>query len=200
LTSITGSTSDGTGHWQVQAGQLSGGDPAVVAAFNNASQASARQLIDNARLQDASMSWTFDPEAHVTFRNTAIAQIVSGARILGMASPMVYLTTIVIDSRTAQPITLTDLFSNEQDGLNRLSEQTKTLLATINDGKLMPPEPGNAPVAENFANWIPTAEGMEIHFAPYQFEALGRFNPTITVPWSVLTDVLAPNMAPLTQG
>jgi hypothetical protein len=193
ITSITGGTPDGTGKWQVQASQLTGGDPAVAEAFNKASQASARALIANARDDDARTSWTFDPLAHMTFRNTAIAQIISGDRFLGAAPPTVYLTTIVIDSRTAQPITLADLFTNEQDGLNRLSDQIKILAN-------MGPEPGNAPVPENFTNWIPTGEGMEIHFVPYQFQSVGRFNPTITVPWSALTDVLAPNMAVLAQG
>ena len=29
--------------------------------------------------------------------------------------------------------------------------------------------PGAEPRAENFANWLPTATGMEIHLADYQF-------------------------------
>jgi hypothetical protein len=45
-------------------------------------------------------------------------------------------------------------------------------------------------------NWharIGELSGMEIHFAPYQFGA--RLAETITVPWSALSDVLAPDMA-----
>jgi hypothetical protein len=60
MTAIDGSTADGKGQWHVQAGQLSGGDSAVSAAFNKASQASARQLIENTRDFDAP-SWTFAP-------------------------------------------------------------------------------------------------------------------------------------------
>jgi hypothetical protein len=196
-TSIEGSTPDGKGHWRVQAGQHAEGDPAVVEAFNKASQASARDLIDRARDDAEGLSMTFDADSRVTFRNTAIAESIGGMRVLG-TMPMSYGNTIVIDSRTAQPITLANLFSNEQEGLNRLSEQTKKLVP--DSGKMMPDEPGNAPVEKNFANWIPTAEGMQISFAPYQFESLGKFNPTITVPWSALTDALAPNMAALAQG
>ncbi len=84
--------------------------------------------------------------------------------------------------------------------MNRLSEQTKLIWPKVyghgNNGP-MPDEPGNRPVEENFANWIPTAAGMEIHFADGQ---LGHGLPVITVPWSPLSDVLAPNMVPLTQG
>ena len=56
--------------------------------------------------------------------------------------------------------------------------------------------PGNAPVEANFANWIPTPSGLEIHFADYQF-AHGL--PVLTVPWSALDDLLAPGMAALRQ-
>ena len=57
-------------------------------------------------------------------------------------------------------------------------------------------EPGNRPIADNFANWIPTTAGIELHFADYQF-AHGL--PVITIPGSVLTDVLAPDMMALTH-
>jgi hypothetical protein len=59
---------------------------------------------------------------------------------------------------------------------------------------------GAAPVPQNFANWIPTAEGMEILFSSYHFDTRGRFSPAITVPWSVLTGALAPNMAAVAQS
>jgi hypothetical protein len=194
---IDGTTPDGKGQWHVQVGQLSGGNPAVVAAFHSASQASARNLIDRARDGTEGSDLNFEADSHVTFRNVAIAEWIAGMRVLGMM-PMNFENTIVIDSRTAQPITLADLFTNEQDGLNRLSDQTKILL--LDEGKVLPDQPGNAPVEKNFTNWIPTAQGMEINFAPYQFESLGKFDPTITVPWSALRDLLAPNMVPLAQG
>ncbi len=45
---VTMKTIEGTdpGRWHVEIGQLSGGDPAVVEAFNNAGLASARDHID----------------------------------------------------------------------------------------------------------------------------------------------------------
>ena len=55
----------------------------------------------------------------------------------------------------------------------------------------MADEPGNAPVEANFANWISTPAGLEIHFADYQFF---HGTPTITVPWSELDGLLAPGM------
>jgi hypothetical protein len=58
-------------------------------------------------------------------------------------------------------------------------------------------EPGNRPVPQNFANWIPTAAGIELHFTDDQF---GHGLPVITVPWSTVSDVLAPDMTALAQG
>lgn len=128
----------------------------------------------------------------MTFRGDAIAQLVISTAYYG-AVPTITPTAIVFDSRTAQPITLADLFADEQAGLQRLSEQTD-----LQFGKTHSYREGWAPKPENFANWIPTADGMEIHFAPYQFGV--RTADTITVPWSALTDLLAPDMMGVVQG
>lgn len=196
---ISGATPDGGGRWNAEVGQLSGGDPRVAEVFNNAADASARQQIERARADaDSIPDWTFEVKPELTFRPTAVAQLLTGVYYAkGAAHPTNYVSSVVIDSRTAKPITLTDLFADEREGLVRLSEQTKQIWPTVyGDGEPMADEPGNQPIAENFANWIPTAEGMELHFADYQF---GHGLPVITVPWSSLTDVLAPDMAALAQ-
>jgi hypothetical protein len=197
-TAIEGDSTDGRGSWNTVFGLLAGGDPAVVQAFNGASQAAAHQQVDDATEGAAggTTSWTFESTGHVTFRPIAVAQIIYGSMGYG-AHPTPYIGTIVIDSRSADPIMLVDLFTDQQAGLNRLSEQARKILAA--DGmNLGPNEPGAAPKAENFANWIPTAEGLEIHFAPYQFGV--ALPAVITVPWPALTDVLAPAMADLAKG
>ena len=202
---VTTSTIDGrapnaAGKWHVEAGLLFDGEPAVADAFNKASQASARQQIDEVRANaTAAMPWTLKSKARVSFRNTAVAQIITGVyNAQGAPHPVDYVATVVIDSRTAKPITLADLFTHEQDGLNRLSEQTRLLLTTTNGNPApAPTEPGIPPTEQNFANWILTAQGMEIHFNDDQ---LGHALPVVTVPWSALTDVLAPTKAALAQG
>lgn len=185
--------------WKIDVGQLSGGDGAVAAAFNAASVASGKTMggmldRDEVIHDDA----TFETKPAVSFRPTAISQVLTGMYFHQHAAhPLDYVTTIVIDSRNARPITLDNLFTDSQAGLNRLSEQTKLLFPTVYGGsKPMADEPGNAPVADNFHNWIPTADGLEIHFEDYQF-AHGL--PIVTVPWSQLTDVLAPDMQVLAR-
>jgi hypothetical protein len=139
---------------------------------------------------------TFDATPTVSFRPTAISQVLRGVYYRqGAVHPLNSVTTTVIDNRNATPITLTDLFTELQAGLNRLSEQTKQLWPTVY-GRSMGDEPGNAPLEKNFHNWIPTAAGFEIHFEDYQF---GHGQPVITVPWPRLSDLLAPNMQVLAQ-
>lgn len=144
------------------------------------------------------VEWLFESKPTVTFRTAAIAELIEGVYSAKQAAhPVNHVNTIVIDSRTAKPITLGDLFANQQDGLNRLSQQTKLIFPQLYGGPSpMADEPGNQPVAANFANWIPTATGMELHFADYQF---GHGLPVITVPWAALDDVLAPDMTALTH-
>ncbi|RDH80188.1 DUF3298 domain-containing protein [Mycolicibacterium moriokaense] len=153
----------------------------MVDAFNHASRVAADEQIDRGKFEShPGEQWTFESNGQVTFRSIAVAQLVLGTHYYG-AHPTLYISTVVIDSRNAAPIMLADLFTDEQAGLNRLSELT-----------------GAEPRAENFVNWIPTVDGLEIHFAPYKF---GIALPvTKTVSWAALADVLAPVMTGITQA
>lgn len=193
--SDNGRSSDGRGSWNAAYLTLSGGDSRVVEAFNSASAASVHDQLASATegAADGSTPWRFESEGEVTFRPIAVAQLITGSLGYG-AHPTAYVGTVVIDSRTATPITLAELFGDDRAGLVRLAEQTRTLLAR--DGlDLNADESGLAPSAGNFANWIPTQNGLEVHFTEYQFGM--RQAPTVLVPWPALADVLAPDMAEL---
>lgn len=179
--SIDGATTDRFGTWDAKIDELSDGDPAVVEAFNHASTIAVQEQVDQAMgASRDGEKWTFESNGRVTFRSIAVAELILGTHYYG-AHPTSYISTVVIDSRSADPILLTDLFADEQAGLDRLSELT-----------------GAEPRAENFVNWIPTAEGLEIHFAPYQF---GIALPvTKTVSWATLADLLAPMMSGITHA
>ena len=180
-TSIGGATTDGMGTWDARIVELSDGDPAVAEAFNNASRMSVEEQIGRAKADsNPGEQWNLESNGQVTFRSIAVGQLILGTHYYG-PHPTSYISTVVIDSRSADPIMLTALFADEQAGLNRLSELT-----------------GAEPRAENFANWIPTAEGLEIHFAPYQFGI--ALPETKTVAWAALADLLAPDMTGITQA
>lgn len=180
-TSIDGATADRMGRWDVRIAELSQGDPAVVDAFNRASRTSALDQIEKAKAEsNPGEQWNFESAGTVTFRSIAVAQLILGTHYYG-AHPTSYISTVVIDSRGADPIMLTDLFTDAQSGLDRLSEVT-----------------GAEARAENFENWIPTAEGLEIHFAPYEFGI--ALPETKIVPWPAVTDLLTPVMAGIAQA
>jgi hypothetical protein len=175
ITPIDGTTTDRMGTWDARIAELTEGDPAVVEAFNQASRTSAQQQIDRAKIEsNPGEQWNFESHGQVTFRSIAVGQLILGTHYYG-AHPTSYISTVVIDSRSGDLIMLTDLFADDQTGLNRLSELT-----------------GAEPRAENFANWIPTSEGLEIHFAPYQFGI--ALPETKIVAWAALADLLSPVM------
>lgn len=188
-------TTDGKGRWTLVVDTITGGDPRVAGAFNSAVHASAAaQLEPVKRDADPDGTWTFETQPQIYFGGASVSELINGLFVpVPAAHPTSSVSTVVIDARTAKPITLDDLFTDKQAGLDKLSEQTKALLPAVSGvgPTPMPDEPGNAPVEANFANWIPTPAGLEIHFADYQFF---HGTPTITVPWSELDGLLAPGM------
>ena len=116
-TTIEGDSDDGRGSWRAEFSQLAGGDPAVVEAFNGASHAAVMDQVEAAKegARDGTTTWEFESNTQVTFRSIAVAQIVFGSSSFG-AHPSHEVGTIVIDSRSADPIMLVDLFSDPQAG------------------------------------------------------------------------------------
>lgn len=190
----TGVTSDGTGRWNLAIDTLTGGDPRVSEAFNDAMHDAAQRLLDDTTAVRPEGRWTFRTTPQIRFAAASVSALISGEfSIEGADHPVGSVINVVIDSRTGRQITLKELFVDDQEGLNRLSEQTKLLLppAMGVTATPMPNHPGNKPLMENFDSWIPTPAGLEIHFADHQFTA---GTPVITVPWSALNDLLAPGM------
>jgi hypothetical protein len=199
-TSSSGATPSGNGKWALTVNTLAGGDAAVANAFNQASRNSAQGQLDEVRpTATTENSWTFNTVPKVYFGGASVSQLLSGLFVAVQAAhPLNFISTVVIDSRNAAPITLGDLFIDKQAGLNRLSEQTKLLLPGImgTGPTPMADEPGNAPDEKNFANWIPTPAGVELHFNDYQFV---HGTPVLTVPWQALDGLINPNMLALRQ-
>ncbi len=205
--SSTGATDDGVGEWTLKLSTISGGDAKVAEAFNTGVQVSAQQQLDAAkrRAATAAASWNFETVPHIFFSSTSVSERLQGVYyVQGDAHPFNTASTVVIDSRSATPITLKNLFSDEQAGLDRLSQQTKQLLAgVLGRPGPMADEPGNAPVEANFANWVPTPQGIELDFNDEQFSspyAPGHGIPTLTIPWAAVDDLLAPGMTALRQA
>jgi hypothetical protein len=184
---------------------ITGGYAKVADAFNTAVKSAAEKTIDGAWKPDSGHSdtsvTTWDIYPTISFTDGSVSQLLLGNRCnQHWAHPAYWIGTVVIDSRTATPITLKNLFTDEQKGLDRLSQQTKQLApALIGYGPTpMPDLPGNAPIEANFAHWIPTGKGIEVHFDDYQLGPHGLV--VLTVPWTAVDDLMAPGMTALRQS
>ncbi|MGW6377664.1 RsiV family protein [Rhodococcus sp. NPDC055112] len=186
----TGDT--GRVRYDVTLPRIEGGNPAVIAEFNESVAAALQDQIDGPGDE------RFTLEGREAFARIG-GRVVSGLLVTSWnanppgAHPTPLVATVVVGVDDAQPITLAALFPDLQAGLNRLSEESARLLPATAAGEEFERE-GIAPTELNFANWLPTPAGMEIHFSDYQVgpHAIGLV--VITVPWDRLADVVAPEL------
>lgn len=191
-TRITGSTARAT--YDVAIPQLSGGNPAVTAEFNESMRAALQDQIDRDYGNDFALSDGYSKgETHVGRRVISSEQITSWIAVPPGAHGNSLLATVTIDADTAQPISLGDAFTDLDTGLSRLSDRAAAILPSTRAGESFE-RSGIEPTEANFANWTASPQGMNIHFGDYQVGAYGIGLITITVPWTDLSDVLAPGM------
>lgn len=193
-TSVRVVGANGQASYDVLVPQIEGGDPAVSDEFDESMRAALQDQIDG---------WPADRFTLESTDRSAVvhigSRVVSGLLVTSWnadppgAHPTPLVATVVIDADDAQPITLERLFPDLQAGLNRLSQESALLLPDTAAGPDFVRE-GIEPKSENFANWVATPAGMEIHFTDYQVgpHAIGLID--VTVPWNRLTDVAAPGL------
>ena len=191
-TRITGSTARAT--YDVAIPQLSGGNPAVTAEFNESMRAALQDQIDRDYGNDFALSDGYSTgTTYVGRRVISAEQITSWIAVPPGAHGNSLLATVTIDADTAQPITLGDAFTDLDVGLSRLSDRAAAILPSTRAGASFE-RSGIEPTVANFGNWTASPEGMNIHFGDYQVGAYGIGLVTITIPWTDLSDVLAPGM------
>lgn len=168
--------------------QLSGGDPAVTARFNAAMQASRAGMPQ----QSADMS-VDDGELPGGYRSgvTRIGSGVVAGRIVllwygkGAAHPNQSLGTVVIQTDTAQPVTVDDLYQDRAAAQDRL----RTLLPQLDtSGRLNAGSVSGEDIADN---WLPTPSGLQIYVSVAH--VMGDY-VVVTVPWDRIADLLRPGM------
>lgn len=191
------------GDWVVNYERLGGGDPAITDAINRILDDEAGgQVWLYAASASKSSPWTFRTQGRLLFRPVTISALFLGqynaVELPNM--PVDTVATRVFDSRSGIQIVWDNLFIDKQAGLNRLSDLTKQILPAAYPN---PPVGGwaeygssMAPIERNFKFWIPTAEGIELHFPEGQF---GRELRVITLPWNGVRDVIAPVFLPITE-
>ncbi|OZD72501.1 DUF3298 domain-containing protein [Rhodococcus sp. 05-340-1] len=191
-TRVTGSTVRAT--YDVAIPQLSGGNPAVTAEFNESMRAALQDQIDGDYGNDFALSDGYSTGTTYVGRRVISAEQITGwIAVPPGAHGNSLIATVTIDADTAQPISLGDAFTDLDAGLARLSDRAAAILPTTRAGESFE-RSGIEPTVANFANWTASPEGMKIHFGDYQVGSYSIGLITITVPWSDLSDVLAPGM------
>lgn len=177
--------------YDVAVPQIDGPDPAVVQEFNESMH---QALVDQTQgYGDARFSLSDARPGPTYAGNNVVGAVLNtswDANPPG-AHPTYIIATVTVNTATAQPITLQDLFPDLPAGLQRLSEQSALLLPDTAAGPNFE-SGGIAPETANFANWVPSSTGMNIRFGDYQVgpHAIGLVD--VTIPWSALTDVADP--------
>ena len=189
---VTGTA--GTVSYTAELPQLRGGDAAVRDRFNAAMRAALDGYLtpteDNTPTTVAPGILDEDDRSEVSHIGTGA---VAGVLLLNIfvdraAHPFNTVATAVIDARTAEPIMIRDLFTDEAAGLAKLVDGITAEIATEEklSGQAAP-----EPVAEQFANWLPDDDGVVVYIPVAH--VLGDYYP-VTVDWNSLADVLVPGM------
>lgn len=199
----SGVSPQGPGEWTVNYEKVAGGDQAVTDAIN--------QILDDeadgqvwlfAASASKSSPWTFTTQGRLQFRPMTISELWQG-RYHAVELPKMPVDTVatrVFDSRSGIQIVWENLFVDEQAGLNRLGELTKQILPATYPtpplGGWREYDAGWAPVERNFRFWVPTDAGIQMYFPEGQFGPEVR---SITIPWDAVSDLIAPEFAPITS-
>jgi hypothetical protein len=199
---ISGNSPDQLGTWTVHYQRIDGGDPVVADQINDRLDAEANREVQQATWDGSNKrSWTFDADGTLHVGPMTVSEVFVGQYNTDEGHmPMQSVASIVCDSRSGVPITWDNLFVDKQAGLTRLGDGTAAALADV-----APPDHVRdwrrqgqfAPVDINFKAWIPTAQGIELHFPEFQF---GGGLKVVTVPWVTVTDQIRPEFTPITGG
>lgn len=200
---LAGGSPNGLGDWTVEYEKVAGGDPAIADPINQILDEEANgQVWLYAASASKTSPWTFHTKGRLLFRPMTISEVFTGQyNAVDLPNmPVDTVATRVFDSRSGIQIVWDNLFVDRQAGLVRLSDLTKKILPAT-----YPPPPlggwaeygaSMAPLERNFKYWLPTDHGIELHFPEGQF---GREVRVITVPWSSVEDLIAPEFAAITS-
>ncbi|MEZ0365201.1 DUF3298 domain-containing protein [Mycobacterium sp. pUA109] len=191
---ISGASPDGLGTWTVQYQLLNTDEPPTAAVINEHIDAEAnREVAQQTWDGSTKRPWTFDATGTMDARATTVSELFVGAYNTDEPHmPMQTVGSVVCDTRSGIVITWDNLFRDKPAGLTRLADQVEanlTAVASANDLRDWRRAGQFAPVDVNFKYWIPTHEGIQLHFPEAQF---GRGLKVVTVPWAQLSDQIVP--------
>lgn len=169
------------------------GSGAGVAAANSRVEASVMSAV-NASIEqngaDDTSTHTMEGEASVVTNDGRSVQvdIPLADYYEGAAHPSLVENTVVLVAATGAPVTLDQLFTDQQKTLVAFGKNiTKQADA---DGSGITETSGLAPTTDNWAAWTSASDGLAFAFQDYQLGGHGLRG--YTIPWSEVTPFLTP--------
>lgn len=111
---------------------------------------------------------------------------------MGGAHPIPYIETLCYDLQADKSLVLTDIFKQDSNYLELLSELCKDALL-INNPSLTDvlDEGGLSPDVESFSRFALTDDGLMIFFPPYQVASYADGEQSVVLPYSELSELLS---------
>lgn len=109
----------------------------------------------------------------------------------GAAHPFHNVRTLNFNIETGQVVDITQLFNSDANYLQVFSDHCRAVLSTRNIGFDVFAF-GADPLPENYQNWNITPDGLLITFDEYQVAPYAAGPQEVTVPYSALKDIIAP--------
>ncbi|MFI6364424.1 RsiV family protein [Nocardia sp. NPDC050630] len=171
--------------------QVEGGTDAARTDFNEGLRAELDPFLRSAA-QDRAVKGFNSEVAHI---GRHVLSGVLGIEVEvdgGKLHPTTFKRTHVTDIDDGKALTLPDLFTDLQRGLERLSEQAAVQVPKSRVGTNPYDKQRIAPAVENFKDWLATPGGLRVYLGEIASHALGYID--ITIPWSELDAMLKPGL------
>jgi hypothetical protein len=143
----------------------------------------------------AAGSWDLQVGGSISYLSPeVVSTIFRGSVYTGGAHPNATYDAILIDRKSAKPLTLKDLFVDTNGGLSKLVEIVRMKLGAENEISQFSDEEwitnGTAATDDNYSVYGFTNEGLLVIFAPYQVAAYAAGPFEIVIPWAELHGLL----------
>lgn len=119
----------------------------------------------------------------------AVSYLVAVSTYEGGAHPNTGYISFVYDE-TGKRLELAALFRSDANYLDRLSTLSRKELATREFAEVGMIDAGTEPTVENFSTFMIEDTGLTLVFSPYQVAPYAAGEQLVTIPWTVIADLL----------
>lgn len=180
----------------VEVPQVSGGDPAVAAVFND----EMKKALDTQAESLTAGKLEGRPGSGVRIGQRVLSGVLRTSAVnLLRATSSALVSTVVVDSDSGNIITLSSLFDDLTEGLQQLATQAKTLGPSSAAGSSFDATKVQ-PTEAMFEHWSAEAEGMRVFLPQGEVAPNAAGIVEITIPWDKLGGVLKSGVAQIVSS